>query len=92
MIVGKRVREKQNLMKSPGSIKPQVGLAGMYSEEILFIFGTRPEAIKMVPMIEGSAACARMANAANPYANGHAAQRICEELLPASNEGVTCVC
>jgi len=43
-------------------------------------------------LLDDSAAYTKMAHAVNPYGDGYAAERICERLLIASNEKVTCVC
>lgn len=43
-------------------------------------------------LLDDSTAYAKMANVVNPYGDGYAAERICEQLLTASNEKVTSVC
>jgi len=58
------------------------------------VVGTETERIvqEVERLLDDSAAYTKMAHAVNPYGDGYAAERICEGLLIASNEKVTCVC
>ena len=55
------------------------------------IVGTDTERIvqQVIRLLNDPAAYAGMANAVNPYGDGHAAERICERLLITSNEELT---
>lgn len=58
------------------------------------VVGTETEQIvqEVMCLLDDSAAYSKMANAVNPYGDGYAAERICEQLLIASNEKVSLVC
>ena len=58
------------------------------------VIGTKTERVvqEAGSLLDDSTAYAKMAKAMNPYGDGHTAERICEQLLIASNEKVTLVC
>ncbi len=50
-------------------------------KKILLVFGTRPEAIKMAPLLSNPEAYQAMAFAHNPYGDGFACEHIAQTLL-----------
>jgi UDP-N-acetylglucosamine 2-epimerase len=58
------------------------------------VIGTKTERViqEVEHLLDDSSAYAKMVKAMNPYGDGHTAERICEQLLIASNEKVTLVC
>ncbi len=82
--LGKPVLVLRNITERPEAV--QAGTAR--------VVGTQTEQIvqQVQRLLDDSAAYAEMANAVNPYGDGHAAERICEGLLVASDEKVIYVC
>ncbi len=58
------------------------------------VIGTETERIVQETrrLLDNPAAYAEMANAVNPYGDGHAAERICEALSMTLSEKATCIC
>jgi UDP-N-acetylglucosamine 2-epimerase (non-hydrolysing) len=58
------------------------------------VIGTKTERVvqEVERLLDDSAEYTRMANAVNPYGDGHAAERICEQLLITANEKAAYVC
>lgn len=58
------------------------------------VVGTETERVvqEVGHLLDDSSAYAEMANAVNPYGDGHAAERICNALLMTANKKVPCIC